>query len=78
MAFSQETKQARSFALVDSVNVAACYALNIPPSAAPLVTAGRWHAHHKTAEASGGSDSLSNCEALCIPAMSKPRLTGLN
>ena len=28
---------------------------------------GRWHAHHKTAVASGGSDALSNCEALCIP-----------
>ena len=28
---------------------------------------GRWEAHHKTAVASGGTDSLSNCEALCIP-----------
>jgi 5-methylcytosine-specific restriction endonuclease McrA len=28
---------------------------------------GQWHAHHVTAEASGGSDSLSNCQALCIP-----------
>jgi 5-methylcytosine-specific restriction protein A len=28
---------------------------------------GQWHAHHRTAEAAGGSDSLSNCEALCIP-----------
>jgi 5-methylcytosine-specific restriction endonuclease McrA len=28
---------------------------------------GRWHAHHKTAVVSGGDDSLSNCEALCIP-----------
>jgi len=31
------------------------------------LTAGRWHAHHVTAVAAGGSDSLSNCEALCIP-----------
>jgi 5-methylcytosine-specific restriction protein A len=31
------------------------------------LTAGRWHAHHVTAVASGGSDTLSNCEALCIP-----------
>jgi hypothetical protein len=25
-----------------------------------------WHAHHKTAQAAGGSDDLGNCEALCI------------
>ena len=28
---------------------------------------GSWHAHHKVAVSSGGSDELSNCEALCIP-----------
>ena len=27
----------------------------------------KWHAHHKTAVSSGGSDVLSNCEALCVP-----------
>ena len=27
----------------------------------------RWHAHHRTAEAARGDDSLSNCEALCVP-----------
>jgi len=32
---------------------------------APLVAYG-WHAHHKTAVASGGGDDLGNCEALCI------------
>lgn len=26
-----------------------------------------WHAHHKLAVVSGGQDTLSNCEALCIP-----------
>lgn len=26
-----------------------------------------WHAHHVTSEKAGGSDGLSNCEALCIP-----------
>ena len=31
------------------------------------LAAGKWHAHHKTAVASGGEDTLSNCEALCIP-----------
>ena len=27
---------------------------------------GSWHAHHKVAVASGGSDNLSNCEVLCV------------
>jgi hypothetical protein len=31
------------------------------------LVAGRWHAHHKTAVASGGQDVASNGEALCIP-----------
>ena len=26
-----------------------------------------WHAHHRVAVASGGDDSLSNCQALCPP-----------
>jgi 5-methylcytosine-specific restriction endonuclease McrA len=33
----------------------------------PTRLTGNWHAHHRTAVASGGNDSLSNCEALCIP-----------
>ncbi len=28
---------------------------------------GRWHAHHITSVAAGGDDTLSNCEALCVP-----------
>lgn len=27
----------------------------------------KWHAHHRTAEAVGGLDTLANCEILCIP-----------
>ncbi len=27
----------------------------------------KWHAHHKVAVAAGGNDTVSNCEALCIP-----------
>ena len=27
---------------------------------------GAWEAHHRTAVASGGDDTLSNCEILCI------------
>lgn len=30
------------------------------------LTANNWHAHHRTAVASGGGDTLSNCEALCV------------
>jgi len=29
--------------------------------------AGNWEAHHIVSEDAGGSDTLSNCEALCIP-----------
>ncbi|MBZ5626876.1 MAG: HNH endonuclease [Acidobacteriia bacterium] len=31
------------------------------------LTAHNWHAHHVTAEGVGGPNTLSNCEALCIP-----------
>ena len=34
---------------------------------AKYLTTGNWNAHHKTAVASGGDDTLSNCEILCIP-----------
>lgn len=27
---------------------------------------GRWEAHHKVAVIAGGSDTLSNCEVLCL------------
>jgi len=27
---------------------------------------GNWHAHHKVSLKAGGSDTLSNCEVLCI------------
>jgi 5-methylcytosine-specific restriction endonuclease McrA len=31
------------------------------------LTANNWDAHHKTAVSAGGDDTLSNCEALCLP-----------
>jgi hypothetical protein len=40
------------------------------------LTAGRWHAHHRTAVASGGDDTLSNCEALCIPCHEQTQTYG--
>jgi len=68
MAFSQETKQA---AFIRAGGQCECRRLSCTEHTSirctTKLTAGRWHAHHKTAEASGGSDSLSNCEALCIP-----------
>ena len=32
---------------------------------------GCWEAHHKVAESSGGSNTLSNCEILCFDCHSK-------
>ena len=37
---------------------------------------GGWEAHHKTAVASGGSDTLSNCEILCIRCHKNTRTYG--
>lgn len=37
---------------------------------------GGWEAHHKVAVSSGGSDTLSNCEILCIPCHKKTRSYG--
>lgn len=68
MAFSEETKTA---ALRRAGNQCECTRTNCPEKhrgrCQTKLTAGRWHAHHKTAESVGGSDALSNCEALCIP-----------
>jgi 5-methylcytosine-specific restriction endonuclease McrA len=68
MAFSQETKQA---AFIRAGGQCECRRLlcteHTTVRCTTKLTAGHWHAHHKTAVASGGSDALSNCEALCIP-----------
>ena len=37
-----------------------------------------WEAHHKTAASVGGSDSLSNCEILCIECHKKTSSYGRN
>jgi 5-methylcytosine-specific restriction endonuclease McrA len=37
---------------------------------------GGWEAHHKVAVASGGTDTLSNCEILCIPCHKNTRTYG--
>ena len=65
MAFSQDTKDAallRAGVKCECTrttcghHIGRCYA-----------TLDEWHAHHMTAVSSGGSDILSNCEALCVP-----------
>lgn len=37
---------------------------------------GGWEAHHKTAATKGGSDTLSNCEILCISCHKNTRTYG--
>ena len=67
MAFSEETKQA---ALNRTGYQCECTRLSCKVHKeyhCPAKLTGRWHAHHKTAVVSGGTDALSNCEALCIP-----------
>ncbi len=37
---------------------------------------GDWHAHHRTAVASGGDDTVGNCVAMCIPCHQNTRTFG--
>jgi 5-methylcytosine-specific restriction endonuclease McrA len=68
MAFSEETKQA---AFRRAGGRCECGRLSCTVHktfhCGVALASGSWHAHHKTAVASGGSDALSNCEVLCIP-----------
>jgi 5-methylcytosine-specific restriction endonuclease McrA len=77
MAFSDETKQA---ALKRAGYQCECARLtcNVHSSVhcTTKLRTGNWHAHHKTAVASGGSDALSNCQALCIPCHEKTQTYG--
>ena len=68
MAFSEETKEAALKRAGGQCECrrSSCTVHNTVRCQTKL-TEGRWHAHHKTAVSSGGDDSLSNCEALCIP-----------
>lgn len=68
MAFSEETKQA-AFKRAGGQCECRRYSCDKHTTirCTTKLVAGRWHAHHKTAQSSGGSDALSNCEALCIP-----------
>jgi len=78
MAFSEETKQA---AFKRAGGQCECRRLSctVHPSTIRCTTtlkSGQWHAHHKTAVASGGDDTLSNCEALCIPCHKQTQTYG--
>ena len=37
---------------------------------------GKWEAHHKVSVSSGGSDTLSNCEVLCLECHQLTRTFG--
>ena len=68
MAFSTETKQAafrRAGGQCECRRLACTVHSTL--RCTTKLTSGGWHAHHVTSVAAGGSDSLSNCEALCIP-----------
>jgi 5-methylcytosine-specific restriction protein A len=77
MAFSEETKQA-AFRRAGGQCECRRLSCNVHATLRCLTTlaAGRWHAHHRTAVASGGDDSLSNCEALCIPCHKRTETFG--
>jgi 5-methylcytosine-specific restriction endonuclease McrA len=68
MAFSEETKQA---AFQRAGGKCECRRLSCRVHSTVycgvILARGQWHAHHKTAVAAGGQDTLSNCEILCIP-----------
>lgn len=68
MAFSEETKRE---AFTRAGGKCECRRLSCKEHTTvycgKTLATGRWHAHHKTAVAVGGSDALSNCEVLCIP-----------
>lgn len=66
MAFSEETKEAARSRAGFQCECRRSNCHGYGRCTTRLVT-GRWHAHHKTAVSVGGSDALSNCEALCIP-----------
>jgi 5-methylcytosine-specific restriction endonuclease McrA len=68
MAFSEETKKEifRNAGGQCECNRLSCRVHTSLRCPTKLVD-GRWHAHHKTAVASGGKDVASNGEALCIP-----------
>jgi 5-methylcytosine-specific restriction endonuclease McrA len=77
MAFSEETKKAalkRSGGQCECTRIL-CTVHKTLYCTAKLVD-GHWHAHHKTAVASGGSDALSNCQALCIPCHKQTQTYG--
>jgi 5-methylcytosine-specific restriction endonuclease McrA len=67
MAFSEETKNAAWRRAGGKCECTRNCAHHRGRRCNAALTAYNWHAHHKTALASGGDDSLSNCEALCIP-----------
>lgn len=77
MAFSEATKQA-AFERAGGKCECRRLSCNVHTSVycGVKLATGRWHAHHKTAVAAGGTDNLSNCEVLCIPCHEKTSTYG--
>jgi 5-methylcytosine-specific restriction endonuclease McrA len=76
MAFSEATKNA---AFIRAGGKCECDRMSCTVHRTYRCTAslaGRWHAHHRTAVSAGGSDSLSNCQALCIPCHEQTQTYG--
>jgi len=79
MAFSEATKNA---AFIRAGGQCECVRMTCTVHRSYRCTtnlvAGRWHAHHKVAAAIGGTDTLSNCEALCIPCHEQTATYGVS
>jgi 5-methylcytosine-specific restriction endonuclease McrA len=66
MAFSEETKETARLNAGGKCVCSRKTCTHHTGRCNATLTADNYHAHHKTAVASGGNDTLSNCEALCI------------
>jgi hypothetical protein len=76
MAFSEETKSAAWRRAGGKCECTRTVCTHHRGRCNAELSAGKWHAHHKTAEDAKRDDSLSNCEALCIPCHENTRTYG--
>jgi len=65
MAFSQETKEA-AYQRAGGRCECTMKGCSHHTGRCTATLRGGWHAHHRTSQAAGGSDSLSNCQAMCV------------
>ena len=67
MAFSQETKNDAWSRAGGQCECTRAFCPDHIGRCPRLLIAGEWDANHVRAQAADGGDSLSNCEALCVP-----------